>query len=133
MPAMTANEFGDMVTDLTAAFFLLGMLSVVAGLWLHAACGWLVDRLLETGPFRRLLHRRWLKKHGFEVAPMTPSPTGVATSDPLRARGQSGRASFAVLFWLSAVVVASLAACSAPIHYADDHAIWLEQVKKKGW
>lgn len=133
MPAMTANEFGQLVADLSAMFFLLGMLAVVVGLWLHSACGWLVDRLLETGPFRRLLYRVWLKKLEAKTARMTQRPTGGAKSAPLRSRVHSGRASLPVLFWLTAVLVASLAACSAPIHHSDDHAIWLEQVKKTGW
>jgi len=134
MPAMTANEFAALVTWLSALFFLLGMAAVMVGLWLHSACGWLVNRLCETGPVRGLLYRLWLKRWEAKAARRTPRPTGGANSAPLRARGHEGRASLPVLFWLTAVVVASLAACSAPpIHHANDHAVWLERVKQAGW
>jgi hypothetical protein len=134
MPAMTANEAGQLLADLTVLFFVLGMLAVVAGLWLHSACGWMMDRLMQTGPFRRLLYRAWLKKHQARSARVPPRPMGGANSAPLRARGHSGKSSVLVLFILSAVLVGSLAACAAPpIHFSDDHAIWLDRVKKSGW
>lgn len=131
---MSSSEFAALVSDLALAFFLCGILAVLAGQCAYVLLRSVVGLLLDTGPLCRLRNRAWLKAFEDRVELRAARSMGDANSVPLRARGQDGRMSLSVLFWLSAVVVAALSACSVPpAHYSDWHGVWLEQQKKSGF
>lgn len=49
-----------------------------------------------------------------------------------RRDAQRGRSGLAALLLLVAFAWAA-AACTAPIPHTDDHAVWLDRVKRSGW
>lgn len=105
------------IDDLAGAFALLGILSGMVGAVLFllswSVMRWLLNRVRDSD--------WWLDR------------TDRAHARSLNA-SQRGRAAFGLLFWLSAVLVALLAACSPPTPSSltgSDQ--WWDSVRSRGW
>ena len=109
---MTASQIHELARSLVLLSGLGGMLGALLLLAVLSVFRWLADRVEGSAWWLDRMDRSYVR-----------SLNG----------SQRGRIGLGLLFWLSVVLIASLAACAAPAPYGDAHGVWLERVKSAGW